>query len=60
MPTKRGQYARILVKVFQDHTRHDPESGDLLFGQDEIRRAADELGEDVRNFPDLNYYMALT
>jgi hypothetical protein len=49
-----GTYRSILLWVFR-HCTKDPDSGDLLFSQGDLRKAADELGLEVRNFPDLTY-----
>jgi hypothetical protein len=54
---KRGEggiYRSILLWVFRHGTR-DPATGDLLFTQADLRKAADELGLEARNFPDLTY-----
>lgn len=54
---KRGEggiYSSIMLWVFRNGTP-DPATGDLLFGQADLRKAADELGLEVRNFPDLTY-----
>jgi hypothetical protein len=52
-----GRYARILLWVFRNRGEHDPASGDFLFAQQDIRDGAAALGVDVRNFPDLTYYL---
>jgi hypothetical protein len=49
-----GVYRSILLWVFHKGTQ-DPATGDLLFTQADLRRAADELQLEVRNFPDLTY-----
>lgn len=47
-------YRPIMLWVF-NNTEKDPKSGDILFSQEDLRRAANELGLEVRNFPDLTY-----
>ncbi len=58
MPPRRagdkGTYRSILLWVFRNGTA-DPATGDLLFTQADLRRAAQELHLEVRNFPDLTY-----
>jgi|GEM_PF-2868858 len=58
MARRKGEggalYRPIMLWVFQ-HGEKDPKSGDLLFSQEDLRHAADELGLEVRNFPDLTY-----
>jgi hypothetical protein len=49
-----GIYRSIMLWVFKNGTK-DPESGDLLFSQADLRKAAIELDLEVRNFPDLTY-----
>ncbi len=49
-----GVYKSILLWVFQ-HGSKEEKTGHLLFSQADLRRAAQELGLQVRNFPDLTY-----
>jgi hypothetical protein len=49
-----GIYRSILLWIFRKGTQ-DPASGDLLFTQADLRKAAEELNLEVRNFPDLTY-----
>jgi hypothetical protein len=49
-----GTYRSIMLWVFRKGTQ-DPNTGDLLFTQADLRKAAEELGLEVRNFPDLAY-----
>ena len=49
-----GTYTTILLWVFK-HGKKDPSSGDLLFSQEDLRKAATQLRRKVRNFPDLTY-----
>lgn len=54
---KRGDnsiYRSIMLWVFKNGTK-DLDSGDLLFSQSDLRKAAVELDLEVRNFPDLTY-----
>lgn len=53
---KVGRYARLLLWVFQNR-EPDPATGELPFSQADLRQAAAALGEEVRNFPDLPYYL---
>lgn len=47
-------YRSILLWVYHHGTK-DPATGDLLFSQADLRKAAEELSLEVRNFPDLTY-----
>ncbi len=49
-----GVYRSIMLFVFRNAT-HDPTTGDLLFTQADLRKAAERLNLEVRNFPDLTY-----
>ena len=47
-------YKSILIAVFRSKAP-DPKTGDILFTQSDLRAAAEKLGLEVRNFPDLTY-----
>lgn len=47
-------YRPIMLWVFHKNPK-DPTTGDIEFSQADLRKAADDLGLEVRNFPDLTY-----
>ena len=47
-------YGPIMLWVFKN-SKKDPKTGAILFSQDDLRRAANKMGLEVRNFPDLTY-----
>jgi len=51
---KPGVYRRILLWVFNNRPRSVVD-GSIEFSQADLREAAQELGLEVRNFPDLTY-----
>jgi len=54
-PRERGAlYRPIMLWVFHNKPK-DPATGEINFSQADLRKAAEELGLEVRNFPDLTY-----
>lgn len=50
-----GKYAHTLVEVFKKI--YSPGKDEIIFTQEDLRRTAQLLNYDFRNFPDLNYYL---
>jgi len=55
MPAKTSEvYKSVLLEVFRSK-KPGPKTGVIIFTQADLRAAADRLGLEVRNFPDLTY-----
>jgi hypothetical protein len=54
---KEGQYASTLVRAVRKKYKSLEGPGPFIISQEELREAAEEIGFDARNFPDLTYYL---
>jgi len=49
----KGDYSQILEAVF--HSKYSPGMDEVEFSQEDLRQEANNVGIEIRNFPDLVY-----